>query len=123
MDQSKYLEIMRDALALQKEGSQAMYEALTYTGIENTRAINFVNGVMRDVSSGKHVDELLPVYFRISDDLLEHLIGFNESDQMIKVLARATLHNAIYAFVTAAETASSSYTEAVLLMIKTKGGD
>ena len=34
MDQSKYLEIMRDALALQKEGSQAMYEALTYTGIE-----------------------------------------------------------------------------------------
>ena len=123
MDQSKYLEIMRDALTLQKECSQAMYEALTYTGIENTRAINFVNGVMRDVSSGKHVDELLPVYFRISDDLLEHLIGFNESDQMIKVLTRATLYNAIYAFVTAAETASSSYTEAVLLMIKTKGGD
>ena len=123
MDQSKYLEIMRDALALQKEGSQAMYEALTYAGIENTRAINFVNGVMRDVSSGKHVDELLPVYFRISDDLLEHLIGFNESDQMIKVLTRATLHNAIYAFVTTAKTASSSYTEAVLLMIKTKGGD
>lgn len=123
MDQSKYLEIMRDALALQKECSQAMYEALTYTGIENTRAINFVNGVMRDVSSGKHVDELLPVYFRISDDLLEHLIGFNESDQMIKVLTRLTLYSAIYAFVTAAETANSSYMEAVLLMIKTKGGD
>lgn len=115
------LDIMRAALALQKDCSEGMYKALTCTGIPNTTAVNFINGVIRDVASGKKVDELLPIYYRISDDLLEHLIGFNEFIPLIKDVVKMALHDAVYAFVTSAETASTSYTEAVLLMIKTKG--
>ena len=115
------LDVMRDALVLQKDCSEGMYKALIESGISDITAVNFVNGVLRDISSGKKPEELLPTYYRISDDLLEHMRGVEIFNPLIKEFLSAMLRDAIYAFVTSAETANALYTEAVLLMIKSQG--
>ena len=115
------LDIMREALVLQKDCSEGMYKALIESGISDITATNFVNGVLRDISSGKKSEELLPTYYRISDDLMDNMRGVENFNPLIKEFLSVMLRNAIYAFVTSAETANASYTGAVLLMIKAKG--
>ena len=114
------LDIMREALVLQKDCSEGMYKALIESGISDITATNFVNGVLRDISSGKKSEELLPTYYRISDDLMDNMRGVENFNPLIKEFLSVMLRNAIYAFVTSAETANASYTGAVLLMIKEK---
>lgn len=114
------LDIMKDALLFQKECSEDMFNALTEFGIADVTAMNFVNGVIRDISSGKKSEELLPVYRRITDDLLEHMRGIKAANPLLKDVFRTVLHATVCSFVTSVETTNTSYTKAVLMMVKAK---